>query len=167
MRYLAILWAILMMIACGPGEAGSNGDPNTPVQVDEECFDFLEDDRANFDSDDGSGYWSSWNTIANMGPWDPNCVVDGVGYESSRCTQLGAGVDQTEYHNICREYLLPPPDGLENTTPCKWKVAAELQDDSCRYFIVCLVEEDWSLVASYDRDFPDEWDEAIEEYCHD
>ena len=181
-RIFAVISVVVFAVALGCGEApesiGNQGDGNggggggnsglvSPVDVDEECFDFGEfgeDRRHDWDE----RYDWAYHGIANtQSPWDPSCIIDGVGFQSDECVDRGEGVDQDEYHNVCKEYNDTNYDGLDLTEPCLWKIVAEMNDDDCRYFPVCLTEEDYPLVPSYDFHFPDGWDEAVDKYCVD
>lgn len=148
----------------GGGNGGGGGGETSPVDSDPECFDFGEDDRAEYDGAVENIIWSLQSTST---PWDPGCVVGGVGYDSTACVEMGEGVDQYEYYNICQEYRQYPMEGLEGLTPCMWKLVGQINGDVCDYFTVCLIEEEYPLVDSYTQAFPDDWDEAVDKYCVD
>lgn len=174
-RILAVILMVGFAGFCGCGEVpgssgnqggGDSGNGGSVAVVDSaaECFDFEGNDRADFDDD---YFWVWWSIEGTENPWDPSCVVDGVGYESTRCVDMGEGVDQQEYHNVCKEHSDTTYDDIGNSEPCKWKVAAEVGEGACQYFLVCLKKEDYSAVPSRDVDFPNDWDEAVDKYCVD
>lgn len=144
----------------GGGDGG--GGSGAAVDSAAECFDFLEDERAEYDGAVEDMIYSLQSTST---PWDPGCLVDGVGYDPDWCIDNGHGVDQVEYYNICQEYREWPPDHLGAREPCMWKVAAELEGDICEYYLVCLTEDDYPGVESYGQAFPPDWDEAVGKYC--
>ena len=173
-RIFAVISVVVFAVALGcgeePGSIGNQGEGSggggsvSPVDVDEECFDFGNNERADYDA----GYEMLQYGLASTSiPWDPGCIVDGVGYDSVDCVDMDEGVGQEEYYNICQEYRDHRPDWIDGLEPCLWKIVAQFDDDACRYFTVCLTEEDYPLVPSYDFHFPDDWDEAVDKYCVD
>ena len=172
-RIFAVISVVVFAVALGCGEApesiGNQGDGNggggggsgsvSPVQVDEECFDFEGDERADYDR----GYWDRWILVEKSDIGNPDCEVDGLGYAGPECEGAESG---TGLYVECYNHQTVPEQFVRDE-PCMWKVVAQLDDDACRYFTVCLTEEDYPLVPSYDFHFPDGWGEAVDKYCVD
>ena len=195
-RIFAVISVVVFAVALGcgeePGSIGNQGEGSggggsvSPVDVDEECFDFGENPKAAFDGDAESGdykrwvhsdYWSRWSPISTGDIGNPECVIDGVGYAWGQCEELEAEFGQEENYNVCYEYRDNITQDRIHDVPCMWRVVAEVYDGACMYYSVCLTEGDWVSVPTYndkipedygtDYHFPDGWDEAVDKYCVD